>query len=172
MPSPNTRKTVYAAVFAALICVMVMLNVPIAIGGGHAIVHVGDALIFLAAVLLPLPYAMAAAAVGAGLANYLLGIVHFMPFTMVIKPLMVLCFTNKGAKIFSRKRNFIAPLLAGVVNVAGYYIAYIFLLTDGDALAALSIVPFDLVQFAGSIAIFILLGKMMDRHNMKEWLFR
>ena len=63
-------RLVTAALFAAAIAVMTayMLHIPIPTGG---YIHIGDALIYLAACLLPAPWAMAAGAVGAGLADLL-----------------------------------------------------------------------------------------------------
>ncbi len=61
---------IMSALFAAAIAVMTayLLHIPIPTGG---YIHVGDALIYLAACLLPAPYAVGAAMVGAGLADLL-----------------------------------------------------------------------------------------------------
>lgn len=58
------------ALFAAAIAVMTAYLLHIPIPGGY--VHIGDSLIYLAASLLPLPYAVAAAAIGAGLAAWVM----------------------------------------------------------------------------------------------------
>ena len=64
----NLHRLVTAALFAAAIAVMTayLLHIPLPTGG---YIHLGDALIYLAACLLPVPYAAAAAAIGAGLAD-------------------------------------------------------------------------------------------------------
>ena len=55
-----------SAMFAALVFVATFLvKVPLPVG----YVHIGDGIVFLASALLPLPYAMVAAAVGVGLAD-------------------------------------------------------------------------------------------------------
>ena len=54
---------VMAALFAAIITVVTAYVLRIPTGNGY--IHLGDSFIFLAASLLPLPYAIAAAAVGA-----------------------------------------------------------------------------------------------------------
>ena len=74
VPIQERRKLhllVISALFAAAIAVMTayLLHIPIPTGG---YIHVGDALIYLAACLLPAPYAVGAAMVGAGLAACLL----------------------------------------------------------------------------------------------------
>ena len=60
---------VMAALFAAMITVFTAYVLRIPAGNGY--IHLGDSFIFLAASLLPLPYAIVAAAVGAGLADAL-----------------------------------------------------------------------------------------------------
>lgn len=71
MPTaPQLRTMLTAALFAAAIAVTTayIIHIPLPTGG---YIHPGDALIYLAACLLPTPWAVAAAAVGAGLADLL-----------------------------------------------------------------------------------------------------
>ena len=68
----NSSKVKYLTVtgfMAALITIMTayICHVPIGVNGGY--LHFGDSLIYLAAVLLPRPYALAAAAIGGGMAD-------------------------------------------------------------------------------------------------------
>ena len=69
--STKIRNIAITGVFAALITVMTayVCHIPVGTNGGY--VHFGDALIYLAAVLLPRPYALAAAAIGGGMADLL-----------------------------------------------------------------------------------------------------
>ena len=55
--------------FAAMIALMTayIFHIPYGANGGY--IHFGDALIYIAAILLPRPYALAAAAIGGGLAD-------------------------------------------------------------------------------------------------------
>ena len=82
---------------AALITIMTayICHVPVGMNGGY--IHFGDSLIYLAAVLLPRPYALAAAAIGGGMAD-LLTAPMWAPATIIIKMLIVLPFSNKSAK--------------------------------------------------------------------------
>ena len=68
--SKKLRLLCLAALFAGAIAVTTayLLHIPIPTGG---YIHLGDALIYLAACLLPAPYAVGAAMVGAGLADLL-----------------------------------------------------------------------------------------------------
>ena len=63
--SQRLHLLIMSALFAAAIAVMTayLLHIPIPTGG---YIHVGDALIYLAACLLPTPHAVGAAMVGAG----------------------------------------------------------------------------------------------------------
>jgi len=160
----NTKRIVLTAMFAALIfTAIVVIRVPNPIGG---IIHFGDTFIFLAAVMLPFPYALPAAAIGAGMANLFLGIPMWAPFTIVIKPLMTLCFTGRGGAILSQKRNMIAPFGAGLINLVLYYIAAVILFSD--PLAPMAGVPGDLIQFAGSAVFYYIIAYTFDRLGLKE----
>ncbi len=164
------RNVILVGVLAAMVCVATsFLHIPI-VGGGY--VHLGDTVIYLAAALLPTSYAMAAAAVGAGLADVLVAPV-WAPFTVAIKAVMVLAFTAKNERLFCR-RNALAPVIAGVIGVIGYYIAEvaIFWLSGGEfaavCVAALAAVPFNALQeIAGGIA-FLLLAVALDRLEFKK----
>ena len=93
---------VMAALFAAIITVVTAYVLHIPTGNGY--IHLGDSFIFLAASLLPMPYAIAAAAVGAGLADALTAPIWVIA-TVIIKSLIVLPFTSKKDKIISRRQN-------------------------------------------------------------------
>ena len=84
----NTVKiTARTAMLAAVIfCLTYFVKIPFP--GGY--VHLGDAAISLAALWLPAPWAMAAAAVGAGLADIAGGYATYAPITLVTKAVMAL----------------------------------------------------------------------------------
>lgn len=168
------KNIVLAGLLAAMVCVATtFLHIPI-VGGGY--VHLGDTVIYLAAALLPTPYAMAAAAVGAGLADLLVAPM-WAPFTVVIKALMVLAFTAKKETLFCR-RNALAPVLAGVIGIAGYYVAEaIILWLSGSALAtagvtAVAAIPFNAMQEVVGGVAFVLLALALDRLQIKKRLAR
>ena len=151
------------ALFAAAIAVMTayMLHIPIPTGG---YIPLGDALIYLAACLLPLPYAAAAAAVGAGLADLLTAPMWVLP-TLVIKAVLVLFFTSKGERLLCR-RNLAAVVIAGLFSPTAYALA-------GCAMAGTmaAFVPQflgTLVQGIGSGALFIVIAPALDGVKLKE----
>ena len=113
----HLRQLVLTALFASAITVMTayILHIPIPTGG---YIHLGDALIYLAACLLPLPYAAATAAVGAGLADLLTAPMWVLP-TLVIKAVLVLFFTSKSERVLC-PRNCAAVVMAGLFSPAAY----------------------------------------------------
>ena len=160
----KTRYLTLAAFFAALIFISIyFFSVPNGFGG---VIHFGDALIFIAAALLPLPYAMAAAAIGAGLFN-LARVPIWFPFTIVIKPILTLCFNSKGERILDGKRNMIAPFIAAVLNTVLYFGAN-WLLFDRYA-AVGAFVPL-LIQGAGSVVFYFVIAFALDKVGIKRLL--
>ena len=151
------------ALFAAAITVMTayMLHIPIPTGG---YIHLGDALIYLAACLLPVPYAAAAAAIGAGLADLLTAPMWVLP-TLVVKAIVVLFFTNKGERILCR-RNLAAVVIAGLFSPAAYALAGCVM--AGTMTAFMPQFLGTLIQGIGSGALFIVIAPALDGVKLKE----
>lgn len=147
--------------FAAMITLMTgfILHIPYGANGGY--VHFGDALIYIAASLLPKPYAIAAAVIGAGLAD-LMTAPMWMPATILIKFLLVLPFTNHENQLLT-KRNLVAPFFGIPVTVVGYYIAEFILF--GSLAAPLASVPGNLIQSGGSIVIYYFIGNAIQKSH-------
>ena len=162
MKKKSLRTMLAAALFAALITVFTayVLHIPMPGTGGY--VHFGDALVFLAACLLPGPWAALAGALGAGLADLLTAPAYFIP-TAMIKAAAALCFSANTKKVLC-PRNALALLPAGLLTLGGYYLA------EGVLFgweAALPHLPFNLIQWLGSAAVFAALGHAMDRAGLK-----
>lgn len=157
-----------SGMMAAVITIMTayVCHIPVGTNGGY--IHFGDAFIYLAAVLLPTPYAAAAGAVGAGLAD-LLTAPAWTGATVVIKSLIVLAFTEKGEKILTG-RNIRALFTACIISVFGYYIAdgilfgfhAAFVLSAGQSA----------VQWAGSSGVFLIMGMTLDKIGFKKRIWR
>jgi uncharacterized repeat protein (TIGR04002 family) len=166
MKNKHLRNIVISAVFAAIILVATgyLPRFPI-LGGAGGYVHVGDTFIYLAASILPLPYAMLAGAVGGSLADALSGYMLWAPATFIIKALMALPFSSKGAK-FITARNAAASIGAGLICTAGYYIyEAIFISSFTVALAS---APFNLIQGLISTVLYLIAGFAFDRLNLKS----
>ncbi len=161
--SVNTRLITLSAVFAAMTYALTaFLHIPTAKG----YIHIGDAVIFIAASLLPKPYAMASAAIGASLSDALSGYWIWVPATFVIKSLTALAFTSKKSKILCA-RNFTALVPALVLCVGGYGL-YSGLVIYGSLPAGFVDAPANAFQTAASAAVYISLGAAMDKSGIKK----
>ena len=159
----NLRLLTTTALFAAAITVMTayMLHIPLPTGG---YIHLGDALIYLAACLLPVPYAAAAAAIGAGLADLLTAPMWVLP-TLVIKAVLVLFFTSKSECILC-PRNWAAVVAAGLFSPAAYALANCVM--AGTMTAFLPQFLGTLAQGIGSGALFLVISPALDGVKLKE----
>lgn len=159
--SSNIRYLAIAALFAALVTLsIVVFRIPV----GPGILHFGDAVIYLAACLLPKPFALAAASIGGGMANIVTGTAIWAPATIVIKPLIAAWFTSEGKCVCAR--NVAALFIAGIVTIVGYYV-YDALVVTGNWVAPLARVWGNVVQSTGSAVIFLLIAGAFDRMNIK-----
>lgn len=159
----RTAKMTAAGLFAAMITVMTayICHIPYGANGGY--IHFGDALIYMAAVFLPKPYALAAAAIGGGAADLLTAPV-WAPATVIIKMLIVLPFSGRQERILTA-RNWAAPFAAAVISAAGYYLAEGILF--GSFSAPLAALPGSFIQAGGSAVFFFALSASFDRARVK-----
>jgi uncharacterized repeat protein (TIGR04002 family) len=162
--SLQVKKLVFTSLFAAIIFVTTYYHLPIGLNGGY--IHIGDAFIYLAACIMPGPYAMAAGAIGAGLSDALSpgAFVWVIP-TIIIKPLLTLYFTRKPEK-FICKRNIIAIFLAGITGLIGYFIAGSII--SGNIIATLAFSLLDSIQPIASGILFVIIGIAFDKRKMKK----
>lgn len=163
--SKKTKLVVLSALLAALVFLTTAYILHIPVGGNGGYVHVGDAFIYLAAVLLPTPYAMAAAAIGAGLADVATGAAIWAIPTIIIKPILVLFFTNKSEKIVNT-RNVIGTILAGITGTILYMIAEGIMIGSMKAAFVMNLIV--LVQPLGSAIVFVLVGFAFDKAKIKN----
>lgn len=153
-----------SAMFAAMITVTTayLFHIPMGANGGY--LHFGDGFIYLAACFLPAPYAMASAAIGAGVADLVSGAPIWVLPTMIIKPLTAVWFTSRGRLL--GRRNVLALFLGGLVNTVGYYLAEV--LFSGNWLAPLATQWGGIIQSGGSALVFVLAAAALDKMDMKR----
>ncbi len=163
----KTKNLTMAGIMAALTTLMTayICHIPIGVNGGY--IHFGDSLIYLAAVLLPTPYALGAAAIGGGLAD-LLTAPMWTPATVIIKMLLVLPFTHKSAKIIM-PRNLAATVIAYLISGIGYFLAE-YLLFGTWAVFFVSMAQ-TLIQSLGSAVVFVAAGIALDKAQVKTRFF-
>ena len=157
----SAARMTLTGLFAAMITLMTayICHIPYGANGGY--IHFGDALIYIAAVLLPRPYALAAAAIGGGLADLLTAP---MWATIIIKMLITLPFTSQNTKILNT-RNIIAPFLALAISATGYYLAEGILF--GSFLSPLASISGSVIQSGGSAVLFFLLAGALEKTHLK-----
>ncbi|MGN1048517.1 MAG: ECF transporter S component [Eubacteriales bacterium] len=122
-------------------------------------VHAGDAAVMLSALILPLPYSLVAAAVGAALADLCGGYVIWIPFTLIIKALMTLPFAF-GTRRLLCVRNIVAFPIAIAINVIGYYLSSA--LIYHSFVSPLSEIPGNIAQSAVGAVICIVVCVFLD----------
>ena len=164
MKDQKIRLMCIAGIFTAIVFVFTAyLHIPSHTG----YTHVGDGFIYLAACMLPLPYAVFVGAGGALLADCLTGYAIWAPGSIIIKTLAVLFFSRKSDRIVSL-RNLLALIPAWAVCIGGYYL-YEALIT-GNFVAPLSGIPGYITQSVLSSILFVVAGLAMDKLNAKNTL--
>ena len=159
------------ALFTALVTVSTMI-IQIPVGKGY--LHFGDAMIYIAACILPAPCALFAASVGAALADLFTGFAIYAPATFIIKALNVLPFILMRAYL-KRKDNddkilglkiclMLVPTT--LVTLLGYYVADSII--AGKEVALVSAITSGWIQPAGSLAVFIILAAALDKAQFKN----
>ena len=151
----TVRRIAISALFAALsFCGTYFIKIPMPFAEGY--IDAGDGFVFLAAVILPAPYAAAAAAIGAGLSDLIGGYPLWIPATIGVRVIAVLFFTRRG-KVFCR-RNLIALAASAAVNVIGYWL-YESAVVYQNLVGGLAAMPFNLAQSVVGIILFLALAK-------------
>lgn len=162
------RLITMTGLFAALIYVFTAyIHVPT--GAGYT--HAGDGLIYLAACILPTPYAMAAGAIGGALADGLSGFPVWIPATVIIKAVTVLFFSNKSEKILTW-RNLLGIIPSLVVCVVCYSLYEGTVMAGGISwtaiTAAFAQIPAYCVQVFASSLLFVSVALLLDRIGFKK----
>ena len=144
-------------VFTALVFLLTAyLHIP----AGTGYVHVGDAFIYVAASILPLPYALFVAVGGAVLADCLTGYAVWAIASAIIKAVAVLFFTSKSKNVICVK-NIIALIPAWVACIGGYYL-YESIISGNFVSPVAGIVP-NIIQCTFSTAVFLIAGFSIDK---------
>lgn len=159
----TTKNICFSAMFAAMIFGLTMLHVPIGAGG---YIHVGDAVIYVTAMLMGGPWAFISAAIGAACADIVSGFAVYAVPSAIIKILIAVPFvliSKKQSKLLS-VRSAIFTIISGVITVLGYFAADLILYREG----AIADLPANIIQAAGSAVVFIVLAFALDRAGIKQ----
>lgn len=165
----DSKKLTISALLAAMITILTAYigHIPVGSYGGY--IHFGDSMIYIAACLLPTPYAVATATIGGGLADLLTSPV-WAPATIIIKALITVFFSNSSIKLICT-RNVLATIIALIISPLCYLVAESLIVTQSlrgiKALIPVS-VPVNIIQSVGSAIIFIILGIVLDKMDFKR----
>lgn len=153
---------VYAGLFAAMTALLTAtLHIPV----GNGYIHCGDAVIYLAAAVLPMPYAIGASAVGGMMADVLSGYPMYALPTFIIKGLLALTFALIGGERKLSLRRIMGLVACGIVSILGYWVTAV-ILYGGWTAQFIGTVPGNLVQAAGSGIVYAVIALSMERmHN-------
>ncbi len=159
----NLRGLVLAGLLTALVFVATMaLHIPNGLGG---VIHLGDSMIFLAAIVFGWRYAMVSGAIGMALFDILSPYAIWAPYTFIIKGVMGLLVGmiawSGGQKGHSLSKNIVAMVVGSVWMIIGYYFAE--WMIYGSAIAPLASVLGNVIQAAGGMIIAIPLITALKR---------
>ncbi len=156
----RTRQICFTGMFAAIIFVMTMLHIPIGAGG---YIHVGDAVIYMAAVSMG-PWGILAAVIGAAVADAVSGFYNYIIPTVLIKIMISLPFilVRKQKKIFLNITNVVCAVAGGIITIAGYFLADLVFYRAG----AVADIPANIIQAVGSVVVYAVLAFAADRAKL------
>ena len=174
------RQIILAALFAAM---TFALTYCIKIPSHNGYIHLGDAMIYIAACLLPTPLAMLSAGIGGMLSDAIGGYTMYIIPTLIIKALLVPAFTSKKDKMLN-VRNAIAVVVGSAVTIVGYYVAEVVIVALSSTAsfsqftayffsaapwaAATYCLVGNLIQAAGSAVVFFALAAALDKIKIKS----
>lgn len=148
--------------FAAMIFGLTMLHVPIGAGG---YIHVGDAVIYVTALLMGGPWAFVSAAIGAACADIVSGFAVYAIPSAVIKVLIAVPFvliSKKESKLLS-VRSAAFTVISGIITILGYFLTDLIVYREG----AIADLPANVIQAVGSAVVFVVLAFALDRAGIK-----
>lgn len=176
MTDNKIYKVSMTGVMMALVMVatmMIRIHVPFTQG----YVHLGDAMIFLAVLVLGRNYGTVAAGLGSMLSDVLSGYAYYAPWTFVVKSLMAfvvglaLEHMEKKGQIAEGKSVTVPELIAmffgGLEMTVGYYIAAS--LMQGNWVTPLYSVPGNIGQFIVGMILAIALAKVLYKTPAKKF---
>lgn len=164
----KTKDMVEAALLTALVFVatsFINIRLPIAANGG--LVHLGSAMLVIAAVVFGKEKGAIAGALGMAIFDLSSGWALWAPFTFVIRGIMGYIL---GAIVYSENRNgeniiinIFAVILSGGWMIAGYYLAEVMLY--GNLLAPVASIPGDITQIVMALIIGIPMSKILKKYK-------
>lgn len=165
MKNQNLRKTVFAALFAAIICVAtIVIQIPSPATNGYF--NLGDCFVIVAAQLLGPLYGAFAAGIGSALADIFSSYVHYAPATFVIKAVMAVAVSLVYGAF--KKRKILGEAVSGIVSetimVLGYFAYEGLLLKYG--LAAAASIPSNVAQGVVAVVLSVAVTQALNKAGL------
>ncbi|HAN22132.1 MAG: hypothetical protein A2Y15_01545 [Clostridiales bacterium GWF2_36_10] len=152
----NIKRLTITALAAALVFIFTRFF-SMTYAGGNGYIHLGDSMIYLFATLLPMPYRIFAASIGASIADLTLAPIYTIP-TIIIKAAMAIWFTNKKSSYSFR--NFVVLIPSTIILIAGYLLYDI---TIYGKESAFFYSQFTLIQGIANAIVFITLSIILSK---------
>lgn len=170
----TTKLILTGLMMAMIVAATILIIIPVPFGNGY--IHLGDTMIFLSVLILGWRYGAVAAGFGSALADILIGFAIWAPWTLIIKGLMAIIMGlfvlrsigKQGRSILGVPvRQLIGMLIAGLVMVAGYYVAEG--LIYGNFIVAILGIPWNILQFTAGTALAVLLAAALYKTPAREY---
>ena len=172
----KTNKLVMTAMLMCLIMMATMFfKVPIPFANGY--VHLGDAFIFIAVLVLGIKYGALAAAIGSALGDILGGFPVWAPWTFGIKGMMAIIMALCMTGLLKDKKHvtfagipaseLLGMALAGFFMVAGYYVAEGVIY--GSWITPLAGIPWNIGQFVVGMIVAVPMASLLYRTPAKKY---
>ncbi len=146
----TTKQLCISAVFAALTFVVTFfLQIPIPLG----YFNVGNTVILLGCLMVPMPYGILFGSIGSALADLISGYAHYALPTLIIKALMPLIFYLITKKSKSFGRIVLATAVSTLIPLFGY--TFVGGLFYGGFMAGLAQFPGLAIEYAANLVLII-----------------
>lgn len=161
------KRTVSAALFASLVCVVTMIiQIPSPLKG---YLNIGDSIVLIAGWMLSPTYGFLATGLGSALADIFSGYLIYAPATFVIKGLMSL-IAFFGYKLLHKKlgnlpSRIVSGVAAEIMMILGYFAFEGFIIMG--FIPAISNIPANGVQGIAGLVIGIVLMKLFEKSKIK-----
>lgn len=163
----NTRDIVETGLLIALVFIatrFINIRLPIASSGG--LVHLGNTMLFISAIVFGKKKGAIAGAFGMALFDLLSEWAIWAPFTFVVRGVMGYIIgsiawkdNKKGDSVLT---NIIAIIISGVWMIFGYYITEMILY--GNHIKALASIPGNITQIVIGLIIGVPVAKVLKKH--------
>ena len=164
----KTKDLVLSALLISLVFVATEINfrLPISINGG--LIHLGNTMLFMSAIVFGKRKGAVAGAFGMGLFDILSGWVAWAPFTFIIRGIMgyIIGYVSNSndRKGNSTTWNLIGIVISGIIMIAGYYIAEIII--TGNYIAPITSIPGNIIQIVFGALFGLPIVKALKKTNM------